>query len=376
MKRYINIIAFNIPYPPNYGGIIDVYYKLKALHACGVRIILHCFLYERPQSIELESICEEIYYYPRKTGWLANLSLLPYNVYSRKQPDLIENLLKNDYPILFEGLHTCYYLPNIKLKNRIKIFRECNIEHNYYFHLAKAENNLLKKSFFFIEAFRFRLYQQTVNDANLMVAVSTTDTEYLQQKFREKRIEFMPCFHSNDKITAQPGTGNFILYHGKLSVQENEKAALYLITHVFSKIKHTCVIAGMNPSKRLQKVASLYPNIKIEANPSNERMESLIHEAHIHMLITFQGTGLKLKLLNSLFAGRHTIVNKRMLAGSGLDPICHIADSPEEMIHSCNLLMLQPLESSQIELRKKYLFPAFSNQEQGKRLYKMIYDEN
>ena len=28
MERYLNIIAFNIPWPANYGGIIDVYYKL------------------------------------------------------------------------------------------------------------------------------------------------------------------------------------------------------------------------------------------------------------------------------------------------------------------------------------------------------------
>ncbi|MFQ6928968.1 MAG: hypothetical protein ACLRS8_15330 [Parabacteroides merdae] len=33
-------------------------------------------------------------------------------------------------------------------------------------------------------------------------------------------------------------------------------------------------------------------------------MNDLIHNAQIHALITFQATGLKLKLLNSLFAGR------------------------------------------------------------------------
>lgn len=47
MERHLNIIAFNIPWPANYGGIIDVYYKMKALHQCGVKIILHCFEYER-----------------------------------------------------------------------------------------------------------------------------------------------------------------------------------------------------------------------------------------------------------------------------------------------------------------------------------------
>ena len=75
----------------------------------------------------------------------------------------------------------------------------------------------------------------------------------------------------------------------------------------------------MNPTRLIREAAAPYPHIKVEANPSKERMDALIHNAQIHMLITFQDTGLKLKLLNSLFAGRHTIVNHLMLAGSGLD---------------------------------------------------------
>ena len=86
MERYLNIIAFNIPWPANYGGIIDVYYKIKALHQCGVKIILHCFEYERAHSPELEAICEKVFYYKRHTGLRTNITLLPYNVYSRKHP--------------------------------------------------------------------------------------------------------------------------------------------------------------------------------------------------------------------------------------------------------------------------------------------------
>ena len=39
----LHVIALNIPYPPNYGGVIDIYYKLLALHRLGVRLILHCY---------------------------------------------------------------------------------------------------------------------------------------------------------------------------------------------------------------------------------------------------------------------------------------------------------------------------------------------
>lgn len=375
MDKYLNIISLNIPWPANYGGVLDIYYKMKALHECGVKIILHCFEYERPRTSELEKICHEVHYYKRRTGLLPNLTYLPYNVYGRKDKNLIKNLLKNDYPILFEGLHSCYYLSDKRLRNRFKIFRECNIEHDYYNALSHSTDNIIKKSFFKLEGLRFRLFQRNVKWADLIISVSTTDADYLRKVFPEKKVEFIPCFHANEKITTLTGKSNYILYHGKLSVPENEKAVLFLIKNVFCKLKHKCIVAGMNPSDDIYKAASSYNNIEIIPNPEQNKMEELISQAQIHTLVTFQDTGLKLKLLNSLFGGRHTLVNSLMLAGSGLDSLCRIANTPEEMISECNRLMEIPVDEKTIAQREKLLFPAFSNKEQAKKLIKMIYGE-
>lgn len=372
MDQFLNILAFNIPWPANYGGIIDVYYKMKALKRCGVKIILHCFEYERPHAPELEEVCEKVYYYKRQTGLLPNLTLLPYNVYSRKDPKLIARLLENEYPILFEGLHCCYYLPDPRLKNRLKIYREANIEHDYYRHLAQADNQLIRHCFFRIEAWRFERYQQVLAHADRIIAVSATDAAYLRSVFPGKPIDFMPCFHTNDQLTVQPGSSDFILYHGKLSVIENTQAALFLIRNVFNRLNHHCIIAGMNPPAILEKAAAPYPHIRIEANPTEKRMEELIHEAQIHALVTFQATGLKLKLLNSLFAGRHTVVNSLMVEGSGLEQLCHIANTADELVEACNKLMDIPIHTDFIEQRQAFLFPDYSNQHQGERLYNMI----
>lgn len=375
MDKYLNIISLNIPWPANYGGVLDIYYKMKALHECGVKIILHCFEYERPRTSELEKICHEVHYYKRRTGLLPNLTYLPYNVYGRKDKNLIKNLLKNDYPILFEGLHSCYYLSDKRLRNRFKIFRECNIEHDYYNALSHSTDNIIKKSFFKLEGLRFRLFQKNVKWADLIISVSTTDADYLRKVFPEKKVEFIPCFHANEKITTLTGKSNYILYHGKLSVPENEKAVLFLIKNVFCKLKHKCIVAGMDPSDDIYKAASSYNNIEIIPNPEQNKMEELISKAQIHTLVTFQDTGLKLKLLNSLFGGRHTLVNSLMLAGSGLDSLCRIANTPEEMVSECNRLMEIPVDEKTIAQREKLLFPAFSNKEQAKKLIKMIYGE-
>jgi hypothetical protein len=375
MDKHLHIIALNVPYPPNYGGIIDIYYKIKALHAMGIKIILHCFEYGRPPARELNALCERVYYYKRRTGWMANLSVFPYNVYSRKHPGLLKNLLANDYPIVFEGLHSCYYLNDKRLSRRFKVYRESNIEHDYYRMLAQSCTGVWKRAFFLIEAWRFKRYQQIITQADLTLAVSMADMDYLRKVYPGKRIEFMTSFHANDEVVAVPGQSDFILYHGKLSVEENEQAALYLIKHVFCRLDCTCVIAGMEPSARLKNAVAAYRHIRLEANPTEERMTALVREAQIHLLVTFQDTGLKLKLLNSLFAGRHVVVNKAMLTGSGLDPLCHIADTPEEMAAVCTRLLAEPFTLDETGRRIRYLIPAYSNKHQAGRLAKMIYEE-
>lgn len=376
MDRHLNIIALNIPWPANYGGVIDIFYKLKALHELGVKIILHAFEYERPPAPELEAYCERIYYYKRKTGLIANLSTLPYNVVSRKNALLLERLQENTYPILFEGLHSCYYLSDSRLKDRIKIVRAANIEHDYYFHLYKAKKDFIKRMFFLIESKRFARFEQQLRQADLLLAISESDEASLKSRYPEKKIELIPAFHANKQITSKEGKSDFILYHAKLSVVENEKAALYLIREVFSHLKQTCVIAGMDPSAELIKAAASFANIRIEANPSTEQMDTLIEEAQIHVLVTFQDTGLKLKLLNSLFAGRHVLVNSLMLTGTGLDTLCHRADTSSELINACNQLMEIPFDSKQIAERNEKLFPFYDNNYQAKRLYDMIYGNN
>ena len=64
-NKEIHIVSFNIPYPANYGGVIDVFYKLKALRDLEIKIHLHAFKYDRLESAELEKICESVSYYKR-----------------------------------------------------------------------------------------------------------------------------------------------------------------------------------------------------------------------------------------------------------------------------------------------------------------------
>lgn len=332
--KHLHIVSFDIPFPANYGGVIDVYYKLVWLNQLGIKIHLHCFEYGRKHAKELNAICESVTYYKRETGLMSFLSFLPYTVKSRVSNELKTNLLKDDHPILCEVLHTCWLMNEPELKKRFKIYRHSNIEHEYYQGLAKAEKNTLKKLFLLTEARKLKRFEKTISQANLILAVNEHDTAYFKATYPSVKTEYLPSFHSNAAITSKEGMGNYILFHGNLSVAENKEAVEWLINNVFCNIKQQVIIAGLNPDDQLKALIEKHEHIDLIPNPTEAKMSELVLNAHQHVLYTKQATGLKLKLLNVLFQGRHVICNSNMVKGSGVvinESVC-ICDTASEMI--------------------------------------------
>jgi hypothetical protein len=374
LEKAINIISFDIPFPANYGGVIDVYYKLVALKNAEVKIYLHCFEYGRQHSSELESLCEKVYYYKRKTGLLSHLSFQPYTVKSRQSKQLEENLLSNNFPILFEVLHTCYLLNDVRFTNRKKIYRHSNIEHEYYRELSKAETSFIKKLFLKVEAFKLKRFEKILNKANLILAVNKKDADYFTKKYPSVKTVYLPSFHQNNALTIMQGKGNYCLYNGNLSVSENYEAALWLIENVFSKLDKKVIIAGLNPPKFLENKILNYKNIELIKNPSQLQMDELIANAQIHTLHTKQPTGLKLKLLNVLYAGRFVVCNSNMVAGTDLkeDNSLFICDSSIDFINQINKSFILDFGKELIQQRSLQL-DAFNNLKNSEKLENEIF---
>jgi hypothetical protein len=372
--NHLHIISFDIPFPPNYGGVIDVFYKIKALHRLGVKIHLHCIEYMgREPSEELQKYTEKVYYYPRKTGFKSALSFKPYIVSSRRSEEMIANLLRDDHPIIFEGLHSCYYINDPRLRHRVKIYRESNIEHRYYFNLFKVERQLKSKLYFLAASMKLRAYQKVLRHADLLLAVSEQDTEYLRRHFSDKKVILLPSFHANDEVAALDGKGYYALYHGNIEVPENEYAATFLIRQVFNNLEYPLVVAGMKPRASFRKLVSANPKIRLIANPDDEEMFDLIRNAHVNVLVTFQATGLKLKLLNTLYNGRFCLVNQPMVTGTRLGSACEIGNDAGELKRKLHELFNRDFTLEEAEKRTAILNEHYNNAANGQELLELIY---
>jgi len=178
-EMHLHIISFDIPYPADYGGVIDVFFKIKTLSNFGIKIHLHCFEYgSRKRQDELKKYCLEVDYYKRKTNILSHIGITPYIIKSRISKDLEDKLLQDNYPILCEGIHTCGILLNKKFGNRKIIFRPSNVEHQYYRGLARNESKILKKIFYTIEALKLKYWENSLSNHQIffrfLIRISNT----------------------------------------------------------------------------------------------------------------------------------------------------------------------------------------------------------
>ncbi len=367
-QRQLHIIGYDVPWPADYGGVVDLFYKIKTLHHLGIKIHLHCFVYDRPPQAELEKYCETIHYYKRANNISRFSFRLPYIVNSRKNDELISNLKKDNHPVLLEGIHCSYYLQTGKLNNRSIMLRLHNTEFEYYHNLAIHEKNPLKKFYFNHESRLLKKYEQKLAKKVKIAAVSLQDVQFYQNIFSAKDITHLPAFTPFNIVQGKSGKGCFCLYHGNLSINENEEAAIWLLQNVFNDLDIPFVIAGKNPSQKLAFMAEEHKQTCLVADPAEAEMQDMIAKAQINILPSFNNTGVKLKLLNALFNGRHCLVNKAGIKGTGLKDICQIAEDADDFKTAISYLYNIPYTEDENLQRQQELEKLYNNETNGQKI--------
>lgn len=365
----IHLVSFDNPSPPNYGGVIDVYYKIRTLHKLGVNIVLHAFAYGRPIRDDLNDYCEAVHYYKRRK--LVNpFGPEPYIVASRYNSQLLGRLSADNDPILFEGLHTCGYLNHPLLRNKVRVVRMHNVEHEYYHKLEQSETGWLRKLFFKRESVKLRKFEPVLSHASAIAAISENDTKYFRQHFQP--VFHITAFHPNDEVSALPGRGDYAFYHGKLSVAENDEAACFLVDQVFRHVRIPLHIAGDHPSENLKKLVRQFSHIHLHTELDTIAISEMTRQAHVNVIPTFQATGIKLKLINVLYQGRFILANSPMVQNTGCETLCTIADTPDTFIEALNMLFGKTFTSDEISYRAKALRSRFDNLNTGMKLMQLF----
>lgn len=372
MNKSLHIVSFDVPWPADYGGVIDVFHRIKALHSQGVSIKLHCFEYGRGEQPELKNYCSEVHYYQRQEGHKGLSLSLPYIVASRSNAALWERLQQDNDPILLEGIHCTYGLHAGLLSNRKTAVRMHNVEHEYYHQLAQWERSLMKKAYYHHESRMLKRYEKLISQQSLFLAITDKDASAYRRQFRAAQVQTLPAFVPHRMVTSRTGLGTFVLYHGNLSVAENEKAAGWLLEKVFNDLEIPFVVAGKDPSPRLVELAHRKQHTCIVENPSESEMNDLIAKAQLHVLPAFSTNGIKLKLLAALFGGRHVVTNEEMVGGTGLEKACHLANNPSFFKYTIYRLFQKEFTDEDREIRSGFLQQRFDNNAHAQQLMQWL----
>lgn len=317
--KYLHIVSFDVPFPCDYGGVIDVFFRIKQFHSFGVKIILHCFEYGRGEAQELEKYCHQVFYYPRQRKIKDLFTSMPFIVKTRINSELVNRLTADNYPVFLEGLHTAWYLDIPEIAKKKTFVRVHNIEHDYYLGLSKKST--VKQYFYFVlEAIKLKFYEKQLKKASHLFCVKEGDVNHF--KAINPNTTLIISSFDISATDFDRTTKPYILFHGNLSVEENADAAFWFLKNIDeSLLNQNFIISGKNPSKKLE-LACAKRGVTLIANPSIIEMNKLVEEARVHVLYTAQSTGIKLKLLNALNTCGHLLVNHDMIVGTGLNHLC------------------------------------------------------
>jgi hypothetical protein len=301
------------------------------------------------------------------------MSKYPYIVASRKNKQLLNNLTKDDTPILFEGLQCCYYINNPLLKNRKKIVRAHNIEHDYYLGLAKSEKNKAKKMYFLWEAKKLKKFENQLINASHIFSIAKKDVEHFSKYAKTSHIP--PFFNHSFKraYISELDDVKYLLFQGNLSVSENVKAVEFILEKIAPFIKYQIIIAGKNPSKLLAQKIDALSHVKLISNPEHNVMNSLIEKAHINLLFTFQQTGVKLKLLHAIELGNHIIINSNMDDAGIFSAMCVVEDEPTKILEQIKKLIQQPFTKTLYDKRYKLFNQYFDNKINAEKITSIVF---
>jgi len=340
------------------------------LNELNVEIYLHTFEYGRGKPKELEQFCKQIFYYDRVSSIRSAFSKTPFIVKSRSSDKLVKALKKINAPILFEGLHTTYPLLTKSFDDRKTLVRAHNIEHLYYEGLSKSEKRIDKKVFFKTESKKLAAYENILHKVNNILTISPIEHIYFTDKFKSKTI-YIPVFHQNTLIKKLSKTGKNALYHGDLRVADNIRSVHFLID-MFKNIKYPLTIASSFKNDSILSRIAKYNHIKFVKIKDQDHIMELFKSAHINVLPTFQKTGIKLKLINTLFNSRFCVVTPKMVDDTGLENLCLIVKTKEKFAEKVNNLINLDFRDEEIIKRTKAL-ESFKIKENAQKIIDLLY---
>lgn len=246
-----------------------------------------------------------------------------------------------------------------KRNNKKLIVRLHNVE-------TDLMKNLFKKGRKFLELYNlFSLKKQereVINLADIIIPLTEHDKNMLMKIYsscQTKKFYVVPvCLDNKNEssIKKKSCNGFTLLITGSLWYGPNHEGILWFIKNVFSCLdeEFKLIIAGSNPSKKLEKIVRENNKINLAKDPEN--ISKFFQEADIYIAPIFYGGGMKVKVAEAFSYGLPVVGTKHAFIGYRHEenPGCYIAETKATFKKQLSSVSIN-LKNYEKEFRRKIL---------------------
>lgn len=358
------------PYPPNFGGRVDVMYRLEYLNINGYSVDLLVVTNENPTKAQIEIVrkhTHNLWILPRVTNILFILHPYPFQVISRLS--LKNIILSDEYDVvIMEGDYTFMSLLNKTLLYKKLYLRVHNNEHLYFRELANSTKNPLKYLYYSLESLKMKKIKPCLYEkADKLLFIS--NKEYLDHiklypEHSAKAIWLPPLV--THKSCKEPRLGKSVVFVGSLYSPDNRSALTWYLRKVHPLVTsndYSLIVAGNTKGTSLEWLYSIcraYDNVSIYDSPVE--LDNLYDSSRIFISPILNGAGLKMKSIEAILNGLALVSTEIGVEGSGLVPNEHFllandpvdfADAIDKLIND-EALRLNLIQKSQKFIRDNY----------------------
>jgi len=367
-NKKILVVSQIIPFPPQDGGRVDIYYRLQALKELGYEITLVAYFPSAspPDKQPLEELCEDIYFIPYERKKLSKVfSFTPYFVGCREDKGelgrVVIDLKRKERSFLFilsESHHVysaCSYLKE-QLRAQSIYLRSHNNEPKFIWSLGKTSPIFsLKRYFFFIESFKYYLYEQKLlkqfPKENAIFHISLEEYAKYSAKYPEVDHRFLPAaIDIKSKLAFRASDKKNVLFVGALFSPNNLHGLKWYLQKIHKKLcekypDYQLIVAGNTKGackKSIKKMFEKYSQILFYDTPKD--LSEIYGMSQVFINPMQFGAGVKLKTLNAILNGMPVVSTTVGNEGTGLlDKMhIHVHNDPIEFKNALENLLSNP----------------------------------
>lgn len=287
------------------------------------------------------------------------------------------------YSVCFLEFPWYWFCSRSFLKSGIPVItRFHNVERDVLMDQITKEKNV---SFLLRLPHVLKMEKKAIEGSDGLVFLTENDLERYKTIYPDlmaKRVcKVIPlAVKSKNQIVLSENTKRVLLCTATLNYGPNKEGILWFVEKVWPQIPKSfkLIIAGCNPDSDFKKRVSLVPGIETVYNPSPELMESLFSRAAFSIAPIFWGSGMKVKVAESLAAGVIPIGTPQSFIGYSITngDNCFIFKNEKEAVDIINMIHGMSIGAvEEISNKARMLYHNYYTLSISSNMYKELIDD-